>query len=107
VLTLQWRGGDAAAYLSISISLLVLMAGYACFIIGKSNLFNHPIRVFLTDYGTPLTVIFFTGYQFIGKMKHVELEQLPISKAFFPTTDRSWLVPFWNLSVGEIFLAIP
>ncbi|KAI5847767.1 HCO3 transporter family protein [Morchella snyderi] len=107
ILTLQWHASDAAAHLSISISLLVLMVGYGCGVIGDSNLFKQPVRTFLKDYGTPLTVIFFTGYQFVGKMADVKLEQLPISKAFHPTIDRPWLVDFWNIEVGHVFLAVP
>lgn len=107
MLKLQWRSGDSAAYLSISIALLVLMVGYGCGIIGESKLFKHPIRVFLKDYGTPLTVVFFTGYQYFGKMREVELLQLPITRAFHPTTERGWLVHFWDIDVGNVFLAIP
>ncbi|KAF8536441.1 HCO3 transporter family-domain-containing protein [Trichophaea hybrida] len=107
VLTLQWRAGDASAYLSISIALLVLIIGYIAGIIGASSLFSHSARVFLKDYGTPLAVIFFTGYQYMGKMKAIPLEHLPISKAFYPTTERGWFIHFWDISVGDIFLAIP
>lgn len=107
VLTRQWREGEAAAYLSITISLLVLMAGYGCAIIAESNLFKHPVRIFLKDYGTPLAVIFFTGFQYFGKMRDVPLGRLPISKAFFPTTERGWFIHFWEIDVGDIFLAIP
>ncbi|TGZ79115.1 inorganic anion exchanger [Ascodesmis nigricans] len=107
VLTRQWSEGDASAYLSISIALLVLIFAYAGGFIGESHLFNHPIRVFFKDYGTPLTVIFFTGYQYFGKMRRIEVETLPITKAFFPTSDRDWFIRFWEISVGEVFLAIP
>lgn len=107
VLTRQWEAGDAAAYLSIAVALLVLMVAYGCGVIGESTLFQRHVRKFIEDYGTPLTVIFFTGFVYIGKMKSVELPTLPTSKAFFPTTDRDWLVDFWNLSVGDIFLALP
>lgn len=109
VLTRQWKDGDdgASAYLSISIALLVLMAGYGCEVLGESNLFTHPVRVFLKDYGTPLAVVFFTGYQYFGRMRAVPLEHLPISRAFHPTTDRGWFIHFWDISVGDVFLAIP
>ncbi len=70
-------------------------------------MFTHPVRVFLKDYGTPLAVIFFTGYQYFGRMRSVELQHLPISKAFFPTQDRGWFVHFWEIDVGDVFLAIP
>jgi len=107
VLTRQWQAGEASAYLAIMVSLLVLMAGYGCGIIGSSTLFRHPIRVFLKDYGTPLTIIFFTGFVHIGKMKRVDLETLPTTKSFFPTADRSWFIHFWDISLGDVFWPFP
>lgn len=110
ILTIQWHSQlkpDASAHLSISIALLVLMVGYLCGIVGSSTLFMHPVRTFLRDYGTPLTVVFFSGYQFIGKMEHVELLQLPTAEAFRPTLKREWLVRFWDIPTADIFLAIP
>ncbi|CCF37885.1 hypothetical protein CH063_09115 [Colletotrichum higginsianum] len=102
------RLGDAEPfYLSIVASLLVFMVAYACAGIGGSGLFHHHVRVFLKDYGTPLTLIFFTGFVHIGRMQPVHLEVLPTGIAFMPTADRSWLVDFWNIGVGDIFLAIP
>jgi hypothetical protein len=98
---------DASAYLSIAIALLVLMVAYLCGVIGHSTLFQRHIRKFIEDYGTPLTVIFFTGFVYIGKMRGIELLTLPTSKAFFPTSDRGWFIHFWDLSVGDIFLALP
>ena len=107
VLTRQWRAGDTSAYLSISIALLVLMVAFLCAVIGESSLFHRHFRKFIEDYGTPLTVIFFTGFVHIGKMRDVELLKLPTSRAFFPTTDRGWFVHFWDIDVGDVFLAIP
>ncbi|KAJ5105910.1 hypothetical protein NUU61_003257 [Penicillium alfredii] len=108
VLTRQWGAvGEASAYLSIMVALLVLMSGWICGELGNSNLFQRYIRKFLEDYGTPLTIVFFTGFIHIGHMRDVEVATLPTSKAFFPTVDRPWLVHFWDISVGDIFLAIP
>lgn len=102
------RFGDGSPfYLSIMVALLVFMVAYACGELGGSPLFRHPVRVFLKDYGTPLTVIFFTGFVHFGRMKNVELEKLPTSAAFFPTADRDWLVHFWDISIGDVFIAIP
>ncbi|EGC43508.1 anion exchange family protein [Histoplasma capsulatum var. duboisii H88] len=107
VLTRQWgKSGEASAYLSIMVSLLVLMCAYICGAVGESNLFQRYIRKFIEDYGTPLTIVFFTGFVHIGRMKNVPVETLPTSKAFFPTLDRSWLVNFWDMDVRDIFLAI-
>ncbi|CAG8939524.1 unnamed protein product [Penicillium salamii] len=108
VLTRQWGSvGETSAYLAIMVALLVLMCAWICGELGNSNLFKRFIRKFLEDYGTPLTIIFFTGFVHIGHMRDVDVATLPTSKAFFPTLDRSWLVRFWDISVGDIFLAIP
>ncbi|KAH7166027.1 HCO3 transporter family-domain-containing protein [Dactylonectria macrodidyma] len=104
---LQRLGDDAAFYLSIISALLVFIVAYVCGELGTSSLFRHPIRVFLKDYGTPLTLVFFTGFVHIGRMAKVDLDVLPTSDAFMPTSDRDWLVNFWDLSVGEIFTALP
>lgn len=104
---LERLGDDRAFYLSIVAALLVFMVSYICGELGTSSLFRHPIRVFLKDYGTPLTLIFFTGFVHIGRMQEVKLSVLPTSKAFFPTSGRDWLVNFWDLSVSEVFTALP
>lgn len=107
-MTRQWAlAGPTEAYLSIMVALLVLGFAYGCGIIGKSNLFHRHVLKFIDDYGTPLTIIFFTGFVHIGHMKNVSLESLPTAKAFFPTSDRGWFINPGNLSVGEIFLALP
>ncbi|KAF2758058.1 anion exchange family protein [Pseudovirgaria hyperparasitica] len=108
VLTRQWASGDASAYLSIVVALLVTAVAYLCSLIGTSSLFHRVVRKFIEDYGTPLTIIFFTGFVHIGRMRTVETEKLPVSRAFYPTQDRSWLVPFWaDISVPDIFIALP
>ncbi|OCT48352.1 putative transporter [Cladophialophora carrionii] len=108
VLTRQWDlAGEASAYLSVMVSLLVLGFAYGCGVLGESNLLQRHVRKFIEDYGTPLTIIFFTGFVHIGHMKDVHVETLPTSKAFAPTADRDWFVQFWKIGVGEVFLAIP
>ncbi|KAG6280231.1 hypothetical protein E4U48_008010 [Claviceps purpurea] len=105
---LEHLGYSAPFYLSIVAALLVFMVAYICGEVGTSSLFRHPIRVFLKDYGTPLTVIFFTGFVHMGRMRDVDLEVLPTGIAFEPTSGRSsWLVRFWDLGVGDIFIALP
>lgn len=102
------RLGDGSPfYLSIMAALLVFTVAYVCGELGTSGLFRQPIRVFLKDYGTPLTLIFFTGFVHIGRMRNVELEVLPTGIAFEPTSGRPWLVRFWDLGVGDIFTALP
>ena len=109
VLTRQWGlAGPASAYLQIMVALLVLGVAWLCGIIGESKLFHRYVRKFIEDYGTPLTIIFFTGFVHIGHMANVETEKLPTSKSFFPTADRGWFVSeLANATAGEVFLALP
>ena len=104
---LEILGDGAPFYLSIMVALLVFMVAYVCGELGESPLFARPVRVFLKDYGTPLTVIFFTGFVHIGRMRHVPLETLPTSASFFPTADRGWFIHFWDIPVGDVFIAMP
>ncbi|TWU73747.1 hypothetical protein ED733_001880 [Metarhizium rileyi] len=102
------RLGDGSPfYLSVMAALLVFMVAYTCGELGDGSLFNHPVRVFLKDYGTPLTLVFFTGFVHIGRMARVDLETLPTGTAFEPTSGRAWVVRFWDLSVAEVFMALP
>ncbi|RMZ87705.1 hypothetical protein DV736_g5068, partial [Chaetothyriales sp. CBS 134916] len=108
VLTRQWGfAGPTSAYLQIMVALLVLGVAFLCGVIGNSKLFHRHVRLFIEDYGTPLTLVFFTGFVHIGHMRGIHLETLPISKAFSPTADRNWVVDLGNVGVGEVFLAIP
>jgi len=108
VLTRQWSNHDPASpYLQITVALLVFGVAYLCGIIGESPLLHRHARKFVEDYGTPLTLIFFTGFVYIGLMRDVTLDTLPTSKAFYPTIPRSWFVNFWDVSAGEVFLALP
>ncbi|EDN91146.1 hypothetical protein SS1G_00549 [Sclerotinia sclerotiorum 1980 UF-70] len=78
VLTRQ--GSDEPFYLSIVIALLVTTVAFLCGVVGDSPLFRHYVRVFIKDYGTPLTIIFFTGFVHIGKMREVDLTTLPTTQ---------------------------
>ena len=108
VLILQWEETTGeSAFLALALSLLVFIFAFGCWKIGDSTLFTRSVRIFFEDYGTPATIVFFTGFVYYGPMADVDVQRLPTTKAFYPTTDRSWLIDFWNLPVGNIFLAIP
>lgn len=77
-------------------------------VLGRSRLFRHAVRIFLTDYGTILTIVFFSAFpHFGGELRGTQLLNLPTSPTFETTTGRGWLVDFWNIGVGNVFLAIP
>ena len=108
VLTRQWGlAGETSAFLSIMVALLVLGAAYVCEVVGNSNLFRRHVRKFIEDYGTPLTIVFFTGFVHVGRMSTVDLQTLPTSRAFYPTQDRGWFVHFWDINIEDVFIAIP
>lgn len=89
------------------VALLVLGFGNLCGVIGNSSLFRHYVRIFFKDYGTPLTVIFFTEFIHFGRMTAVSLGTLPTGTPFRPTMDRSWLIHFWDMRVADVFIAFP
>jgi hypothetical protein len=108
VLISQFAAGQASGYLSIAISLLVLIMGMGFQVVGTTRLFRHAIRILLTDYGTIMTIVFFTAFpHFGGELGSTTLLNLPTSPSFQTTTGRGWLVNFWNLGVGYVLLAIP
>ncbi|KAK9239875.1 HCO3 transporter family-domain-containing protein [Lipomyces kononenkoae] len=116
VLTRQFgQSSDIEGFISIMVALLVLMFGYMCHLIGdNSTLFWRPVRRFLADYGTPLVVIFFTGFIHIGKLRNYAIQTLPTTASFHPTASgtparpHGWFIHFWDgISVGDVFLALP
>jgi hypothetical protein len=66
VLVSQFAAGQASGYLSIAMSLLVLIVGMGFQAVGTSRLFRHAIRILLTDYGTIRTIVFFTAFPHFG-----------------------------------------
>jgi len=102
---LERLGEQEPFYLSVAVALLVFLVAFVAGEVGRGRLFTHAVRVFLKDYGTPLTVVFFSGFVHLGRMRRVPLEVLPTGPAFLPTLDRSWLVDFWNIRLVDVFLA--
>ncbi|ODV60372.1 Bor1p [Ascoidea rubescens DSM 1968] len=103
----------ANGFLSIVVSLLMVIIGVSINLIGNySNYFSPKIRKLLVDYGTPFCVIFLSGFNhFGGHLKEVELQRLNTSRSFSPSDNilrNGWIIKFWeDISVSNIFLAIP
>lgn len=99
----------AAGYLGVVIALLTLIVGFGSTQLGtpSSSLFRRPIRTFLTDYGTVAALLIFTGISYAGRLRLTPLSHLPTAAAYSPTLPRPWLVPFYHLSAGRVFLALP
>ncbi|ETN43778.1 uncharacterized protein HMPREF1541_11102 [Cyphellophora europaea CBS 101466] len=75
----------------------------------RDTTFARPLlRQLLSDYAYPIATIFWTGFaHFPGNLSRVDFLHLPTTRAFYPTVDRPWVVPFWTLSPRWIFAALP
>lgn len=85
-----------------------MLTVYGLEFVGKTVLFKPFIRGLLADYAYPIGTIFWTGFSHIpGPLKDTDLLRLPVTRAFYPSTNRGWLVDFWNLEVKWIFVSLP
>lgn len=118
ILSNQFREvNPTSGFLSVLLSILMIMTGVGSYLFGKDLHYFKPwIRKVFMDYGVPLSVIFFTGFIHFGSyLSETEMAKLPVSSSFVPTkTDEhrphGWFIHFWpneNISVGDVFLAIP
>lgn len=121
----QFNSSTATAgFLSVVVALCYWATVYALELLPKTIMFKAPARKFLSDYAYPVSgndtnwktsthsgqicTIFWSGFVHInGPIKRADVLKLPITKAFYPTTDRDWLVRFWNLPVRWVFVALP
>lgn len=106
--------GLIMGYFSVMVALLTMVFGVLCIIFGTEWKYStSEIRKFVADYGTPLCVVFFTGFVHFGpRMASTPIERLPITKSFAPTysgpgREHGWFIHFWDIPVGDVFLAIP
>lgn len=113
--------GLASGYCSVMISLLMIICGVGINLFGKYlHYFKGWVRKVFVDYGVPLSVIFFTGFiHFGGALGQTELQKLPITKSFQPTSSgparpHGWFIHFWpdsldpeKINTSDVFLAIP
>lgn len=76
--------------------------------IGDTIYLRPWMRKAIADFAYPLATLWWTGFSHIpGRIKDSDLLRVPITKAFYPTVDRPWLVPFWNLSAKWVFVSLP
>jgi hypothetical protein len=102
------NGSLPGGYLSVVIALCYWFTVYGLELMGSTIMFRPYIRKLLSDYAYPIATIFWTGFSHIpGRIKDTDLLRVPHTRAFYPTTDRSWLVDFWNLEVKWVFVALP
>lgn len=98
----------AAGYLGIIIALCFWATVWWLEGIGNTTLGRSYARKLLSDYAYPIATIFWTGFSHIpGRIKDADLPRVPQTRAFYPSTDRSWLIEFWTLEARYVFAALP
>ena len=98
----------AAGYLGIIIALCFWATVWWLEGMGGTILIRSPVRKVLSDYAYPIATIFWTGFSHIpGRIKNADLPRVPHTRAFYPSTDRGWLIDFWNLEARYVFAALP
>ncbi|EPE24606.1 HCO3- transporter family protein [Glarea lozoyensis ATCC 20868] len=100
--------GVVDGYLSCVIAILYFATVYALEKLGNGVLAKPWARGLLADYAYPIATLFWVGFSHIpGTLKRSNISTLPITRAFYPTQQRSWLIEFWTLDVKWIFVAMP
>ncbi|CCD25744.1 Bor1p NDAI_0F04260 [Naumovozyma dairenensis CBS 421] len=107
------HGEDVASgFASIVLAITMTVCGLTFKQFIRTPFFNHTIRVIISDYATALSVLFWSAFpHFGGYLDNVNFEKLPITKSYFPTSDRfrdrsTWLA-YAKISTKDIFIALP
>jgi hypothetical protein len=100
--------GDAAGYLSCATAILYFGSIYGLEKLGGSTLWKPWFRGVLADYAYVFPTLFWVGFSHIpGRLENTHQTFVPTSKAFQPTQPRAWVIDFWNLDIGWIFVSLP
>ncbi|EPS31285.1 hypothetical protein PDE_06240 [Penicillium oxalicum 114-2] len=100
--------GPTAGYMSAMVAILYFLTIWTLEKIGSSTICRPSLRGLLADYAYPIGTIFWVGFTHIpGPLKAADVTRVPISRAFYPTQPRSWLIPFWELDAKWVFAALP
>ncbi|GAA5867536.1 hypothetical protein JCM1840_002543 [Sporobolomyces johnsonii] len=101
-------GHGQAGWFSVVVAILFALSVYFVERAGTLSFGPFWLRKCIVDYAFAAAIIFYTGFVHIpGYIKDSDIQYLPITKAFAPTLDRDWVVPFWNLPVKWVFVALP
>ncbi|KAG8672104.1 hypothetical protein FPOAC2_05471 [Fusarium poae] len=100
--------GSAAGYLACIIAILYFGTVYGLEKLGSSTVWKPDVRTILADYAYVFGTLFWVGFShFPGRLEATHIERVPVTKAFYPTQSRNWLIDFWNLEAKWVFIALP
>ncbi|CDS01192.1 related to BOR1-boron efflux transporter [Sporisorium scitamineum] len=100
---------NATGWLSVTIAILFTISVYFVAKVGNTTYLPFKIRNLVAGYAFAAGCIFWTGFSHFPKnsLQRVPIERVPITKAFFPTLDRSWFIDFWNIELKYVFVGAP
>ncbi|EJP66145.1 HCO3- transporter family protein [Beauveria bassiana ARSEF 2860] len=104
----EFENGNAAGFLACIIGILYFASVYALEKVGSSTMWKEQFRGILADYSYVFCTVFWVGFSHIpGHIRDSNIGRVPVTKAFYPTPSRSWVIDFWTLDVKWVFVAMP
>lgn len=105
--TRQFEESSAeAAYVSLILSLLVVVCAQLFNVAANSSLLHRHARRFLSDYGMPISVIAVSACAYWGRFQASAPNTLPVGQSFEAAGGRSWLVRFWDMNGDPKWVAV-
>ncbi|KAF6767125.1 Bicarbonate transporter, C-terminal [Kalmanozyma brasiliensis GHG001] len=100
---------NATGWLSVTIAILFTISVYLVAKVGNTTYLPFKMRNFVAGYAFAAGCIFWTGFSHFPKnsLALVPVERVPITRAFYPTLDRSWFIDFWNIELKYVFVGAP
>ncbi|KDN46449.1 hypothetical protein K437DRAFT_107238 [Tilletiaria anomala UBC 951] len=100
---------NTTGWLSVTIAILFTVSVYLVGKMGKTSFLPFRVRQLVASYAFPAGILFWTGFSHFpeNSLRQVPIEGLPITRAFYPTLDRSWFVDFWQIELKWVFIAAP
>ncbi|WFC94464.1 hypothetical protein MBRA1_001094 [Malassezia brasiliensis] len=100
---------NATGWLAVTIAVLFSVTVYFATMVGASTYLPFQLRRLVGQLAFVAGCLFWTGFSnFPGHtLKDVSVSRLPITRSFFPTLDRDWVVDFWNAEVQWVFVGAP
>ncbi|KAL6232118.1 hypothetical protein BDW75DRAFT_247391 [Aspergillus navahoensis] len=100
--------GPTAGFLSSLIAVLYFLTVYGLEWLGSSTVCRPWFRKLLADYAYVIGTLFWTGFaHFPGPLREAGISMVPVTKAFYPTQPRGWLIHFWELEAKWVSAALP
>lgn len=100
---------NSTGWLSVAIAMLFCISVYLVTAIGKTSYLPFQLRTAVGAFAFAAGCLFWTGFSHFpeNSLRDVPIERLPITRAFFPTMDRSWFIDFWNIEARWAFVGAP